>query len=234
MNTSISLQQLLESGAHFGHQARRWNPAMSKYIYDQRGGVHIFDLAKTKEGLETAAEFIHATVNRGGKVLFVGTKRQASGFVKEAAIKAGMPYVTLRWLGGTLTNFNEIQKRVTRLKTLKDQREKGELKKYTKYEQLQFDREINKLERFLGGISAMDKLPDALFIVDTHREEVAVAEANKMGIPVVGIVDSNGVPSKVQYVIPANDDAVKALELIVGVIGDAAVIGNGKAKEEKA
>ncbi len=216
--TDISLQQLLEAGAHFGHQARRWNPAMQKYIFDRRDGVHIFDLEKTKAGLDAACAFVKQTTLSGGKVLFVATKRQAAGFMKEAAIKTGQPYVTLRWLGGTLTNFEQISKRINRMKTLKAQRESGELKKYTKYEQLQFDREILKLERFLGGISDMVKLQDAVFVMDTHTEEVAVLEAKRMKIPVVGVVDTNGEPSLVDYVIPANDDAVKSIELIVNAI----------------
>lgn len=223
MSNSVSLNDLLEAGSHFGHQARRWNPAMQKYIFDKRGGVHIFDLEKTKAGLDEACEFVAKVSNAGGKILFVGTKRQASGFLRENAQRVGMPFVSLRWLGGTLTNFEQIQKRIKRMLTLKDQRVKGELKKYTKYEQLQLDREITKLERFLGGIATMDKLPDALFVVDTHAEEVAVLEAKRMGIPVVGIVDTNGEPSLVDYVIPANDDAVKSIELIVKAVSDSVV-----------
>lgn len=221
MNTSVDLKQLLEAGCHFGHQSRRWNPAMSKYIYSTRDKVHIFDLAKTKEGLEKACEFLRGVVKGGGTILFVGTKRQAKEIVTEAAKKAGMPYVTERWLGGMLTNFNQAGKSLRRLKDLKEQKERGELKKYTKKEQLLLDREIAKLERFFGGISQMARMPDAVFVVDTHKEEVAVKEANIMKIPVVGIVDTNGDPDLVDYVIPANDDAVKSIELVVNEITEA-------------
>ncbi len=233
MNTNdVTLNQLFEAGAHFGHQVRRWNPSMKPYIFDARGGVHIFDLVKTKEGLDEACEYLKQVVNNGGKVLFVSTKRQATGFLREAANKTGMPYVTLRWLGGTLTNWSQMQKRLNRLKTLKAQRESGELKKYTKYEQLQFDREIAKLERFLGGLVSLgEKLPDALFIVDTHKEEVAVLEANRMNIPVVGVVDTNGDPTLVAHVIPANDDAIKSLEIIINAVGEAIASVQGKKDE---
>lgn len=235
MSNSISLKDLLEAGSHFGHQGRRWNPSMKPYIFDERDGVHIFDLVKTKENLDRALEFVTNTVKSGGKVLFVGTKRQADALVKSEAMRVGMPFVTVRWLGGTLTNWQEINKRIFRLKDLKDKREKGELKKYTKREQLLLDREINKLERFLGGIASLEKLPAALFVVDTHREEVAVREAVRMHIPVVGMVDTNGDPSLVDYVIPINDDAVKSIELIVKAVSEAVEEGQKPEtkKEEK-
>lgn len=219
--TDISLQQLLEAGCHFGHQARRWNPSMDGYIYGVRDNVHIFDLVKTKKGLDEAIAFIETTVSQGGKILWVGTKRQAKAIVEESAKKIGMPYVAERWLGGMLTNFTQLQKSVTRLKSLKDRRDRGELKKYTKKEQLDLDREIAKLERFLGGVADMDKLPAAMFVVDTHHEIVAVKEAIRAGIPVVGVVDTNADPSLIDYVIPANDDAVKSIELIVGAVVEA-------------
>ncbi|KKS33023.1 MAG: 30S ribosomal protein S2 [Candidatus Amesbacteria bacterium GW2011_GWA2_42_12] len=236
--TDISLQQLLEAGCHFGHQSRRWNPTMNGYIYGVRDGVHIFDLVKTKKGLDEAAAFVETTASQDEKILMVGTKRQARGIVEEAAKKVGMPFVAQRWLGGMLTNFAQLQKSVKRLKSLKDRRDRGELKKYTKKEQLDLDREIAKLERFLGGVADMDKLPAAMFVVDTHHEIVAVKEAVRAGIPVVGIVDTNAEPSLVDYVIPANDDAVKSIELILGVVVEAIFKGtkektkNDKSKSE--
>ena len=214
--SEVTLKDLLEAGCHFGHQSRRWNPAMKKYIFGERGGVHIFDLVKTKEGLEAAIEFA-----KGKTILWVGTKRQAQEIVKAAAVKLGMPYMVQRWLGGILTNFGQMQKRVYKLKDLKAKRESGELKKYTKREQLLIDREIAQLEKFLGGVADMDKLPDALFVVDTHKEEVAVREANRMGVPVIGMVDTNGDPARIDYIIPVNDDAVKSIELVVNAVASA-------------
>lgn len=219
--SDITLQQLLEAGCHFGHQARRWNPAMKPYIYGEKDGVHIFDLVKTKTGLGEAIELVKKLVKDGKVILFVGTKRQAQEIVKREATRVGMPYLTQKWVGGMLTNFSQMQKRVLLLKDLKAKREAGELKKYTKLEQLLKDREIARLEKFLGGVADMDKLPDALFIVDTHREEVAVREANRMGIPVVGMVDTNGDPTGIDYVVPINDDAVKSIELVVKAMADA-------------
>ena len=224
--SEVTLKELLEAGAHFGHQARRWNPKMKKYIYGERGGVHILDLVQTKQGLDEAVEYVKKMVGEGKVILFVGTKRQAAGIVKDRAVAVGMPYLTQRWVGGLLTNWQEISKRIRKLHEMKEKREKGEYKVYTKKEQLLLDREIAKLDKFLGGVAALEKLPDALFVVDTHREEVAVLEANRMGIPVVGIVDTNADPDKIDYVIPSNDDAVKAIELIVMEIANS--IANSK------
>jgi small subunit ribosomal protein S2 len=219
--TEITLQQLLEAGCHFGHQSRRWNPRMTKYIYGERDGVHIFDLVKTKSGLDAALEFISKAASEGKTILFLGTKRQAQEVVKRTAIEVGMPYLIQKWPGGVLTNFEQIRKSVKRMTDLKDKREKGELKRYTKREQLLLDRDILQLEKNFGGIATLDKLPDVLFVVDTHRESVAVHEARIMNIPVVGMVDTNGSPMEVDYVIPTNDDAVKAIELVVGQVGQA-------------
>jgi small subunit ribosomal protein S2 len=219
--TEITLQQLLEAGCHFGHQSRRWNPRMTKYIYGERDGVHIFDLVKTKSGLDAALEFISKAASEGKTILFLGTKRQAQEIVKRTAIEVGMPYLIQKWPGGVLTNFEQIRKSVKRMTDLKDKREKGELKRYTKREQLLLDRDILQLEKNFGGIATLDKLPDVLFVVDTHRESVAVHEARIMNIPVVGMVDTNGSPMEVDYVIPTNDDAVKAIELVVGQVGQA-------------
>ncbi len=194
---------------------------MKPYIYGEKDGVHIFDLVKTKAGLDAAAAFVKILVGQGKVILFVGTKRQAQEIVKREATRVGMPYLTQKWVGGMLTNFSQMQKRVLTLKDLKAKRTSGDLKKYTKKEQLLIDREIAQLEKFLGGVVDMDKLPDALFIVDTHREEVAVREANKVGIPVIGMVDTNGEVRGIDYVIPINDDAVKSIELVVSAIAGA-------------
>lgn len=217
----VTLKDLLEAGCHFGHQSRRWNPAMNTYIYGEKDGVHIFDLARTKSGLDSAREVISRISNEGGKVLFVGTKRQAAELLKSEAERVGMPYVTERWMGGMLTNFGQIGKSVFKLKDLKEKRAKGELKKYTKREQLLIDREILKLEKFFAGVIAMDKLPEALFVVDSRREDVAVREARRMGIPVIAMVDTNCDPTLVDYVIPVNDDAEKSIEIIVKAVSDA-------------
>ncbi len=216
--TDVTLQQLLEAGCHFGHQTKRWNPLMKKYIYGDRDGVHIFDLAQTKAGLDAALEFLQQAKKDSQVILFVGTKRQAQEMVKKAATAAGMPYLVSRWPGGILTNFNQLQKSVRRMQELKDKREKGELKKYTKREQLLIDRDIAQLEKTFGGVVNMAKVPDILFVVDTHREDVAVREALRMHVPVVGVVDTNGNPNLVDYVIPSNDDAIKAIELIMSQV----------------
>lgn len=221
MNNKVTLEQLLEAGCHFGHQVKRWNPGMKKYIYGSRDGVHIFDLAQTKAGLDAACDFLAELTKEGKKVLFVGTKRQGKEMVQAEAMRVGQPYVVERWLGGMLTNFGQLQKSIRRLKELKDKREKGELKKYTKREQLEFDREIAKLEKFFGGLVDMAELPAAIFVVDTHKEEVAVREGRKMGIPIVGLVDTNGDPGLVDYVIATNDDAAKALDLMIKTVASA-------------
>lgn len=219
--TKVTLEQLLEAGCHFGHQSRRWNPAMAQYIYTSRDNVHIFDLVKTLEGLNTAVDFLQKIKKDGGTILFVGTKRQAKAIVKQAAVDLNLPYVTERWLGGMLTNFGQVQKSVSKLRDLTAKKTAGELKKYTKYEQLQIDREIERLTHLFGGLVSLEKLPGALFVVDTHQEEVAVKEARRMGIPVVGLVDTNGEPDLVDYIIPTNDDAVAAIELIVNTVKEA-------------
>lgn len=219
--TEVSLKDLLEAGAHFGHQARRWNPKMAEYIFGERDGVHILDLAKTKKGLDEALAFLAKLKSEGKTVLFVGTKRQAQAIVKDLASKLGMPCLTQKWIGGILTNWVQMEKRIRKLSTMKDQRSKGEFKKYTKREQLLLDREINKLEKFFGGVSELKGLPDALFVVDTHREDVAVREANRMKVPVVGMVDTNADPTGVDYVIPVNDDAIKSIELVLGAVAEA-------------
>lgn len=233
----IELKDLLDAGCHFGHQSQRWNPKMSPYLYGVKEGIHIFDLAKTKEGLEKAMEFVRQTTVEGGKIIFVGTKRQAQAIVKEEAIKAKMSFITERWLGGIITNWDNIKKSINKLKDLKAQKESGELKKYTKKENILIDREIARLERFFGGLADLDELPTALFVVDVKKEKAAIQEAAKKGIKIVAVVDSNSDPDLVDWVIPANDDAVGSIKLIVETIGRAAKEGREifekKAKKSK-
>lgn len=224
----ITLEELLEAGVHFGHQARRWDPRMAPYIYGQREGVHIFDLAKTKEALLSAYEAVRDVAAKGGVILFVGTKRQAKDLVRDLAEKAGMPHVTHRWLGGTLTNFEQMHRSVRKLADLKAKRESGGYAVYTKKEKLLIDREIARLQRLFEGVVNLDKLPDMVFIVDTHKEESALREASRLNIPVVGIVDTNADPTVVDYPIPANDDAVKAISVILNFVGRAVEEGKNK------
>jgi small subunit ribosomal protein S2 len=205
---------------------------MAQYIFGARSGVHIIDLEQTQKKLEEAMDFVKGVVARGGQVLFVGTKRQAKTLVREAAVSCGMPFVTERWLGGTLTNFVQIKKSIKRLKTLKEQMEKGELRKYTKKEQLLLAREIEEMEEKLGGIADMEKLPEAMFVVDVRHEKTAVEEARETGTKIVALCDSNVNPDVVQYVIPANDDAVKGIALMVKMIAEA--VQEGKAEALKA
>ncbi len=229
----ISLKDLLEAGCHFGHQSRRWNPKMKPYLYTVRDKVHIFDLAKTKEGLEKACEYVQKITAEGKVVVFVGAKRQAQAIVKEEAKKAGMPYVSERWLGGTITNWDELKKRVKMLIEMKEKKEKGEYKKYTKKEQVLLDRDILRLEKFFGGLVSLEDLPAAIFIVDTKKEEAAVKEARRKEIPIVGIVDSNSDPDLIDYIIPANDDAVGSIKLIVETVGKAAKKGREAWEKKK-
>lgn len=226
----ISLKDLLEAGCHFGHQVSRWNPKMKPYIFTARDNVHIFDLVKTKEGLERAALFIGTVVKNKGKIIFIGTKKQAKEIIKEVATKTGMPYVTERWVGGTITNWEEIKKNLQRLKELKSKKETGEFKNYTKKENLLIEREILKLEKIYGGISCLEDLPQAIFVVDVKKEWGAVKEAWSRGIKIVGIVDTNADPTLIDYVIPANDDAPKSIELILNYIGE--VINKAKQEEK--
>lgn len=231
---SITLEKLLEAGAHFGHQVKRWNPKMGMYIYGQREGVHIFDLAKTKEALEEAAGALGKVVAEGGTVLFVGTKRQARDLVRDAALKVGMPYVTLRWLGGTLTNFNQMRKSVDKLNSLKKMKGTSEWETYTKREQTLMEKDIASLERMFGGVLELKELPKAVFVVDTHKEYTAVLEAERAKVMVVGITDTNADPVRVDFPIPANDDAVKAIALVLDVVIEAIQDGLKKvAKVEK-
>ncbi|MBQ8683224.1 MAG: 30S ribosomal protein S2 [Clostridia bacterium] len=221
----ISMKQLLEAGVHFGHQTRRWNPKMAPYIFTERNGIYIIDLQKTVRKLEEAYMFIRELSAEGKEVLFVGTKKQAQDSIREEAIRAGAHFVNARWLGGMLTNFRTIRGRIARLSQLKAMEADGTFDLLTKKEVAKLNLEIEKLEKFLGGIKDMKGLPGALFIVDPRKEKIAVAEAKKLGIPVVAIVDTNCDPDDVDYVIPGNDDAIRAVKLIAGCMADAIIEG---------
>ena len=221
----ISMKQLLEAGVHFGHQTRRWNPKMKKYIFTERNGIYIIDLQKTVKKVEEAYNFIKEVAENGGTVLFVGTKKQAQESVKDEAIRSGQYFINQRWLGGTLTNFGTIRKRINRLKDIERMEEDGTFALLPKKEVSKLTLEIEKLEKFLGGIKTMKKLPGALFIVDPRKEKIAVAEAKKLNIPIVAIVDTNCDPDEVDYVIPGNDDAIRAVKLIAGAMANAIIEG---------
>lgn len=231
----ISMKQLLEAGVHFGHQTRRWNPKMARYIFTERNGIYIIDLQKTVRKVEEAYNYVLNLAAEGGTVLFVGTKKQAQESVREEAERCGMYFVNERWLGGMLTNFQTIQKRVSRLRELEKMEAEGVFEVLPKKEVSALRHEMEKLERFLGGIKDMKKLPDALFIVDPRKERIAVAEARRLNIPIVGIVDTNCDPDEIDVVIPANDDAIRAVKLLTGRIADAIIEGQqGSADEEDA
>jgi len=222
----ISMKQLLEAGVHFGHQTRRWNPKMEKYIFTERNGIYIIDLQKTVKKVEEAYNFIREVAASGGKVLFVGTKKQAQDSVREEAERCGHFYVNQRWLGGTLTNFQTIQKRIDRLRELEKMEEDGTFDVLPKKEVILLRKEKERLEKFLGGIKGMRSLPAALFVIDPRKERIAVAEARKLGIPIVGIVDTNCDPDEIDYVIPGNDDAIRAVKLLTSKMADAIVEAN--------
>jgi len=219
----ISMKQLLEAGVHFGHQTRRWNPKMAPYIFTQRNGIYIIDLQKTVRMIEQAYNFVREVVESGKSILFVGTKKQAHDSIYEEATRCGMFYVNQRWLGGTLTNFRTIRSRVARLKKIEQMKEDGTFDVLPKREVLELEKERERLQRFLGGIRDMDTLPGALFVVDPRKERIAVAEARKLGIPIVAIVDTNCDPDEVDYVIPGNDDAIRAVRLLTSKIADAVI-----------
>ncbi|MCL6510807.1 MAG: 30S ribosomal protein S2 [Anaerolineae bacterium] len=221
----VPMKALLETGVHFGHRTKRWNPKMKPYIFTERNGVHIIDLQQTIVAIDQAAALIRDIVARGGTVLFIGTKRQAQEPIATQAQRAGQPYVTERFLGGTLSNWRTIKSRLDRLAELEAMKERGELERFTKKEALLLTREIERLNRRMGGIKNMRRLPDALFIVDVCREANAIKEANKLGIPVIAMVDTNCDPDGVDYVIPANDDAIRAIKLIVEAMANAALEG---------
>ncbi len=226
----IQMKQLLEAGVHFGHQTRRWNPKMAEYIFTERNGIYIIDLQKTVKKIEEAYYFVRDIAAEGGSVLFVGTKKQAQDAIREEAERTGMYYVNARWLGGMLTNFKTIKRRIDRLYQLKKMNEDGTMELLPKKEVLKLNLEEERLEKFLGGIKEMKDLPSALFVVDPRKEKNAIAEAHKLGIPVIAIVDTNCDPEEADYPIPGNDDAIRAVKLIVSTIGNA--ILEGKQGEE--
>ena len=236
----VSMKQLLEAGVHFGHQTRRWNPKMAQYIFTERNGIYIIDLQKTVKKLEEAYDFVRELSANGGTVLFVGTKKQAGDSIREEAERAGAYYVNARWLGGMLTNFETIRKRIRRLEQLRKMEADGTFERLPKKEVVKLELEIEKLEKYLGGIKDMNKLPAAMFVVDPRKEKIAVSEARKLGIPIVAIVDTNCDPDDVDYVIPGNDDAIRAVKLSASTRANAIIEGRQgeetaeEAAEEKA
>ena len=224
---STNMKELLEAGVHFGHQTQRWNPKMDNYIYWDKSGIHILDLRITYDAIAKAEDFVQKIVANGGKVLFVGTKPQAQNVIQEQAESAGMPFVNHRWLGGMLTNFKTIIKRVIYLKELISLEDSGEINAYPKPERLRIRREVTKLTRSIGGIVNLSKIPDAIFIVDLMNESTALTEANKLGIPVIGLADSNVDPTGVDIVIPGNDDAIRSIEVVTSAIAEACAKGAG-------
>lgn len=227
----VTMKQLLETGVHFGHRTRRWDPRMARYIYTERNGVHIIDLQQTVKGLERAYAMVRDAVAEGRQALFVGTKRQAQETIEQEAARCSMPYVNQRWLGGTLTNWRTIRQRIDHLRTLEARRDAGEFDLLTKKEALMLSREIEKLNARLGGLRAMEQLPSVVFIIDIKNEETAIKEADRMGIPIVALVDTNCNPDKIDYVIPGNDDAIRAIRLMTSKIADAALEGLALRKE---
>ena len=225
MASVVSMKQLLEAGVHFGHQTRRWNPKMAEYIFTERNGIYIIDLQKTAKKLNEAYIFARDIAAAGGDILFVGTKKQAQDSVKEEAINCSMPYVNARWLGGMLTNFRTIRRRIDRLNQLRAMEQDGTFDLLPKKEVIKLRLEIEKLEKFLGGIQDMKKIPGAMFIVDPRKERIAVQEAKKLGIPIIAIVDTNCDPDEIDAVIPGNDDAIRAVKLIAGTIAQAVIEG---------
>jgi len=230
---SVTMKELLEAGVHFGHQVRRWNPKMKEYIFGERNGIYIIDLQKTQRMFREAIAFVTGLIaeDKGRTVLFVGTKRQAQDAIREESEKCGQYYVNQRWLGGLLTNFQTVQKSIKRLKDLEAMQTDGRYEKLTKKERIKLDRERESLNKNLSGIKAMNRLPDAIFIIDVKKEEIAVAEANRLGIPIVAVVDTNCSPEGIDYVIPGNDDALRAVRLFASRISDAIVEGNQIATE---
>ena len=227
----VSMKQMLETGVHFGHQTRRWNPKMRPYIFGARNGIHIIDLQQTVKLFRVAYDKVVDTVANGGKVLFIGTKRQAQEAVATEATKANQYYVTNRWMGGTLTNFVTIQKSVERLKKLEGMFADGSINRYQKKEILLLEREMQKLEQTLGGIKNMDRLPQLAFIIDPHREDIAVKECRKLGIPIVAVTDTNCAPDVIDYIIPGNDDAIRAIKLFVTACSEACQEGEAQMKD---
>jgi small subunit ribosomal protein S2 len=239
MVESTLMKSLLEAGVHFGHETKRWNPKMKKYIFGAKNGIYIIDLSKTQNAVLTACDFLRTISSSGGYVLFVGTKKQAQEIIKEEASRCGMFYVTQRWLGGMLTNFQTIKKSIKRLLDIERMKEDGTMAKLAKKEVSKLNKEMFKLNKNLEGIRAMEKLPKAMFVIDAKKEDIAVKEAKTLGIPVVALVDTNSDPDKIRYVIPGNDDAIRSIKLVTGIIADSILEGNdsfragiARAKEE--
>ncbi len=230
----VTMKQLLEAGVHFGHQTRRWNPKMRRFIFAERNGIYIIDLQQTLERIDAAYRFIRSTVEEGGTVLFVGTKKQAQEPVQREAARSGMPYVNYRWLGGTLTNFQTVHSRVSQLRDLERLVQSGDTEQMPKKEALKITRDLTKLERNLGGIRNLEKLPSAIFVIDTKKEHIAVTEANRLGIPVVAVVDTNCDPDVIDYVIPGNDDAIRSATLMSRIVADAVEEGRYFAQRKEA
>jgi small subunit ribosomal protein S2 len=227
----LSVRDLFEAGVHFGHQTKRWNPKMRQYIYGARSGIHIVDLDQTVQLFKRAYDFITETVSRGGTVLFVGTKRQAQDIVQEEARRAGMYFVTNRWLGGTLTNFRTIKGGLDRLRTIERMKEDGTYEQYTKKETVQLEKERTRLEKYIGGLKGMGAVPQAVFVVDPAQEAIGISEARKLHIPIVAITDTNCDPDLVDYVIPGNDDAIRSVRLVTSAIADACIYGAARRRE---
>ena len=227
----LSVKELFEAGVHFGHQTKRWNPKMRPYIYGARSGIHIVDLDQTARLFKRAFDFLSETVARGGSVLFVGTKRQAQEIVREEARRAGMYFVTNRWLGGTLTNFRTIKGGLDRLRTLERMKEDGTYSQLPKKETVQLEKERSRLEKYIGGLKGMGQVPQAIFVIDPAQETIAVSEAKRLGVPIVAITDTNCDPDMVDYVIPGNDDAIRSVRLITGAVADACVYGAARRRD---
>lgn len=233
-NTPLPVRSLLDAGVHFGHQTKRWNPKMKSYIFTARNGIHIIDLQQTVANLTKAYNFISDIVAANGKVLFVGTKKQAQETIAEEAARSGQLWISQRWLGGTLTNFVTIRKRLRYLAELEQRRDSGDFAKLTKAEGLKLHEEIEKMNKVFGGLKTMDRIPSVLFIVDPHKEELAVKEARKIGIPIVAMVDTNCDPDPIDYVIPCNDDAIRSIRLITGKMADAVIDGQNRRESSQA
>lgn len=231
----VSMKSLLEAGVHFGHQTRRWNPKMKKFVFTERNGIHIIDLEKTLSLIEQAYDFVRDIVSRGGIILFVGTKKQAQEAIKDEAERCGMPYVNQRWLGGMLTNFSTILSRIKRLEGLEKMEQENTLESVPKKEALQLRKQKEKLQASLAGVRGLNRRPDAIFVIDSHKEHIAITEACRLGIPVLALADTNSDPDEVDYIIPGNDDAIRAVSLIAKIIADAVEEGKESrpAKEKK-
>lgn len=234
MSTMPSLLDMLKAGVHFGHQKSRWHPKMAPYLFGVRNGVHVIDLDKTVEALNTALDYTRSMAAKGKTILFVGTKRQARSIIKEAAESCGAPFLTERWVGGLLTNFEEFKRRMKKYKHLKEMFETGEIEKYNKKEQSDFKKQIIKMDKYLAGLVTMESIPDALYIADLRVEKTAVAEAARVGVPMIAVCDSNVDPTKVDFPIPANDDAVHSIELIAGLMAEAVKAGKAEFEKNKA